>query len=228
MFNEVRQHTVSERIVEQVKELILQGKLRPGQKLPSERQLADQLGVGRSSVREAASAMVALGIVEIRPGDGAYIRSDFPSSMLESLAWSSLLLNGHSNNLVEARVILERATASLAAQRATTEDRQRLCDLVVQMESAATLDTYIELDLKFHVTLAESSQNHVLRDIIASIQRLIRDSMAAVLQSEEMYALSLQHHRSLSEAINRGDAAEAESLMVAHLRKDADFFAKLR
>lgn len=226
MFDPVKKLSVSETIIVQVKDLILQEKLKPGQKLPSERDLADQLGVGRSSVREATSAMVALGIVEIRPGDGAYIRSDFPRSMLESLDWSSLLLNGRSNDLVEARVIVERATARLAAQRATHEDRKRLGDIVAKMEAADSLDDYINLDLNFHVTLAQASQNHVLRDIIASIQRLIRGSMVQVLQSKEMLTLSMQHHRDLYEAINRGDAAEAEALMVAHLRKDADFFAK--
>ena len=226
MFDPVKKFSVSETIIVQVKDLILQEKLKPGQKLPSERDLADQLGVGRSSVREATSAMVALGIVEIRPGDGAYIRSDFPRSMLESLDWSSLLLNGRSNDLVEARVIVERATARLAAQRATPEDRQRLGDIVTQMEAADTLIDYINLDLKFHVTLAQASQNHVLRDIIGSVQRLIRGSMVQVLQSQELLTLSMQHHRELYEAVNRGDAAGAEALMVAHLRKDADFFAK--
>ena len=94
MFEEVKKLTVAETIVNQVKERILEGQLIPGQKLPSERELAEQLSVGRSSVREATSAMVALGIVEIRPGEGVFIRTDFPRSTIASIEWSSLMLTG--------------------------------------------------------------------------------------------------------------------------------------
>ena len=133
LFNEVKKRSVSETIVEQVKQLILQGRLEPGQKLPSERALAEQLNVGRSSVREGTSALIALGIVEIRPGEGVFVREDFPRSTLESVEWSSLLLNGRSTDLIEARVAVEVATARLAAQRASVADQQRLMHLAEQM-----------------------------------------------------------------------------------------------
>lgn len=110
---------MTETIVNQVKQLLLDGRLVPGQKLPSEREMAEQLRVGRSTVREAASAMVALGIVEIRPGERAYVRSDFPQSTIASASWSSLVITGHTKDLVEARRASEVATARRAAGRAT-------------------------------------------------------------------------------------------------------------
>jgi GntR family transcriptional repressor for pyruvate dehydrogenase complex len=220
LFSEVPKATVSERIIEQVKELVLQGKLRPGQRLPSERELAEQLSVGRSSVREATRAMVALGVVEMRPGEGAFIRPDFPRSTMESVEWSSLMLNGHSQDLVEARMAVERTTAKLAAGRAAPEERARLRGLAEQMAGCSDLEPFIDLDIAFHFTLAEASQNIVLRGILGGIQQLMRSSMLRVLQDEELRRVSVQQHLLLCDAIDRSDAEQAEQVMVMHLKKD--------
>lgn len=220
LFNEVEKSTRSERIIHQVKDLILEGKLLPGQRLPSERALAEQLSVGRSSVREATRAMVALGIVEIRAGDGAYIRADFPRSTMESVEWSSLLLNGHSSDLVEARMAVECNTAKLAAARATPEARARLRALAQSLVATEELDEFIALDIAFHLALAEASQNAVLRGILGGIQQLMRSSMLRVLQSAELRRTSVQQHLALCDAVERGDSAQAEQIMLAHLNKD--------
>ena len=220
LFNEVERRTVAQSIVEQVKELIQQGKLQAGQRLPSERELAEQLKVGRPAVREATSAMLALGIIEIRPGEGAFIRQDFPQSMLKSVDWSSLVLNQQTSDLFEARSAIEVTAARLAAQRATTEERQALRELVDRMAAAASLEDFVTLDLEFHLRLAQASQNVIFADIIDGIQHLMRSSMLRVLQADEMRKLSLQQHYDLCDAIDRGDAAEAEGIMRAHLRKD--------
>ncbi len=174
MFEEVKKLTVAETIVNQVKERILEGQLIPGQKLPSERELAEQLSVGRSSVREATSAMVALGIVAIRPGEGVFIRTDFPRSTIASIEWSSLMLTGSAQDLVEARISVETATAKLAALRATAEQRRYLHRLAEQMDSTAKLEDFVGLDIAFHMTLAQASQNYVLGEIIRGIQQLMR------------------------------------------------------
>jgi GntR family transcriptional repressor for pyruvate dehydrogenase complex len=219
-FNEIQKSTVSEQIIEQMRELILQGRLKPGERLPSERDLAEQLSVGRSSVREATRAMVALGIVEIRPGEGAFIRADFPRSTVQSIEWSSLMLNGHSDDLVEARIAVERCTARLAAARATPTDRERLRSLAEKMTKCDELDAFIALDIAFHLTMADASQNIVLREIIYGIQQLMRSTMSRVLRSDELRRISAQHHLQLCDAINRGDGVEAEQLLTIHLMKD--------
>jgi GntR family transcriptional repressor for pyruvate dehydrogenase complex len=224
LFGEVERRTVAQSIVEQVKELVLQGKLHPGQKLPSERELAEQLGAGRSSVREATSAMLAMGIIEIRPGEGAYVRPDFPQSMLDSVEWSAFMLNQHSADLFEARVAIETSTAKLAASRATREDQDQLDRLVKQMARAATLEEFIDLDIEFHLTLAKASQNLVMHDILYGLHNLMRSSMLRVLESTDRRELALEQHRSLCAAIGQGAADEAEQIMQTHLRKDLFFF----
>lgn len=224
LFNEVERRTIAQSIVEQVKELIARGKLAPGHRLPSERELCEQLGVGRSAVREATSAMLAMGIIEIRPGDGAYVRADFPQSVLKSIDWSSLILNQQSSDLFEARLAIEVSAASLAARRATPEQRQYLRQLVERMAAAKDLEDFVALDLEFHLVLAQASQNAIFDDMVAGIQHLMRSSMLRVLEADEMRRLALEQHRSLCDAIDRAASAEAEEIMRAHLKKDLASF----
>lgn len=227
LFGEVRKSSVTETIVNQVKQLLLDGRLVPGQKFPSEREMAEQLRVGRSTVREATSAMVALGIVEIRPGEGAYIRPDFPQSTIASASWSSLVMTGHTQDLVEARRAIEVATARLAAVRATPQQLRDLHNQADRMDIATSLEEFIELDLAFHLTLAHASQNLVLREVIAGIQQLLRGSMVTILQTEEMRLLSNRQHHSLCEAIDRQDVDAAEAVILAHLKKHATVLSNM-
>ena len=118
LFNHVKRLTVSETIVEQVKDLIIESQLTAGQKLPSERELAEELSVGRSSVREATSALVALGIAQVRQGEGVYIRPDYPNSVIDNFDWTSLMLRGQIDDLVETRLAIELETVRLATERA--------------------------------------------------------------------------------------------------------------
>ncbi len=117
LFNSVKRATVAETIVEQVKELIIDGQLTPGQKLPSERELAEELKVGRSSVREATSALVALGVAQVRQGEGVFIRPDFPDSVIHNIEWSAYLLRGQMEDLIETRLAIvdTSADADIAA-----------------------------------------------------------------------------------------------------------------
>jgi GntR family transcriptional repressor for pyruvate dehydrogenase complex len=227
LFDEVKRLNNSETIIQQVKQLILQGRLKAGQKLPSERLLAEQLGVGRSSVREATSALLALGIVEIRPGEGVFIRSDFPRSMIASVQWSSLMLDGHANDLIEARMAVEVTTARLATQRATEAERRELAALIDAMAQSSDLDEFVDLDIRFHLTLAQASQNIVLREIVTGIQQLMRGSMTAALQAPAVRKRALEQHRHLYLAVERGDVEEAGRSMRAHLNKDAAYFGQV-
>ncbi len=118
LFHIVKRATVAETFVEQVKDLIIDGQLVAGQKLPSERELAEEFCVGRSSVREATSALVALGVAQVRQGEGVFIRSDFPESVVNSMDWSALMLRGQMEDLIETRLAIELATARQASVRA--------------------------------------------------------------------------------------------------------------
>lgn len=226
LFGEIERRTIAQTIVEQVKDLVRQGKLKPGQRLPSERDLCTQLGVGRSSVREATSAMLALGILEIRPGEGAYIRPDFPRSMLGHVDWSALMQHQQAGDVFEARAAIEMTTARLAARRATPSEMALLAELVAKMAAAADVEDFVSHDIQFHLTLAQISRNPILYDILIGIQTLMREAMLLVLQSETMRHLALEQHRRLCLAVEGGRDAEAEAVMRVHLDKDITFFSQ--
>ena len=224
LFDHVKRSTVSETIVEQVKELIIDGQLTAGQKLPSERELAEELRVGRSSVREATSALVAMGVAQVRQGEGVYIRPDFPDSIINNIEWTSLFLRGQIKDLVETRLALELAIVRLATQRASQETRMELCRLAQAVEVSMEIDAFIEGDLRFHLALATASQNAVMQSVVHGIQQLMRRSMAQVLQKRQMRELAVQQHHTIAEAIRTGDVEAAVRSMEENLMKDVTYF----
>jgi GntR family transcriptional repressor for pyruvate dehydrogenase complex len=227
LFSHVKRATVSETIVEQVKDLIIDGQLTAGQKLPSERELAEELRVGRSSVREATSALVAMGVAQVRQGEGVYIRPDFPESVIDKFDWSALMLRGQLDDLVETRLAIEQATVRLAAERASAQTRKELRRLAQLMDVNTEIDAFIEDDLRFHLALAEASQNAVMHSVIHGIQQLMRRSMFKVLQRREMRELALSQHHRIADAIVLGDVTRAVEAMEAHLMKDVRFINEL-
>lgn len=225
LFNSVKRATVTETIVEQVKGLIIDGQLLAGQKLPSERELAEEFRVGRSSVREATSALVALGVAQVRQGEGVYIRPDFPDSVINSIDWSALMLRGQIADLIETRRAIELAIIRLATERAAQSDIRELLRLAHEMSISLDIESFIERDLEFHLALAQCSQNMVMYSVIQGIQQLMRKSMYQVLQRDDMRQIAVEQHRGIAEAISQGDAARAMGAMEEHLMKDVRFFS---
>ena len=224
LFNSVKRATVTETIVEQVKDLIIAGQLTAGQKLPSERELAEELSVGRSSVREATSALVALGVAQVRQGEGVFIRPDFPDSVIHNIEWSAYLLRGQMEDLIETRLAIELTTARLASERASQADRQELRRLAYAMQVGMPLDSFIERDVEFHLSLASASQNKVMHSVVQGVQQLMRKSMSQVLRHDDMREISVGQHRLIADAVCDGDAETAVRTMEAHLMKDVRYF----
>lgn len=226
LFNSVKRATVAETIVEQVKDLIIDGQLTAGQKLPSERELAEELKVGRSSVREATSALVALGVAQVRQGEGVFIRSDFPDSVIDSIDWSALMLRGQIEDLIETRLVIELAIVRLATERAALSTRRELLQMANEMRVSLDIETFIARDLEFHLALAKASQNLVMYKVIQGVQQLMRKSMSQVLRRADMRQIAVEQHRVIATAIDQGDVDKAVATMEAHLLKDVRFYSE--
>ncbi|MCY4538764.1 MAG: FadR/GntR family transcriptional regulator [Chloroflexi bacterium] len=226
LFNSVKRATVAETIVEQVKDLIIDGQLTAGQKLPSERELAEELKVGRSSVREATSALVALGVAQVRQGEGVFIRSDFPDSVIDSIDWSALMLRGQIEDLIETRLVVELAIVRLATERAAQSTRRELLQMANEMRVSLDIETFIARDLEFHLALAKASQNLVMYKVIQGVQQLMRKSMSQVLRRQDMRQIAVEQHRVIATAIGQGDVDKAVATMEEHLLKDVRFYSE--
>ena len=165
MYTPIHSGRLYEQIVAQIEERILKGDLRPGDKLPAERELAEQFGVSRTAIREAMKALTQRGLVEIQPGRGTFVTDS--TSMVVRHSIDMLVRVGNetgTKDLVEVREILEPEIAALAAVRASSGDIEAMEDAVEAMDQAmGDSDTFIEADLDFHLALAQGSNNSKAR-----------------------------------------------------------------
>jgi DNA-binding FadR family transcriptional regulator len=207
-----------EHVADRIAADIRAGRLAPGDRLPSERDLARRLEVGRASVREAIAALQVAGMIETRPGSGSFVAAEAAARTREAH-------DSSPSDLLEARALLEPAVARLAAQRGRPDaEAERL---LVAMEAAADhgdLAAWNDCDRRFHRRIAALTGNAVvleLADRIAAVmdeplwQRLRDDSIAVPGRT----TLHLAEHRMIYEAIAEGDADAAELYATQHIRR---------
>jgi GntR family transcriptional repressor for pyruvate dehydrogenase complex len=217
MLKAVKKTRVYEDIVSQVKELIAEGKLRPGDQLPSERELSEMFQVSRASVREAIRALESIRLIEIRQGEGTYIASSV-ETLLTSVASAFTQHRDPLLQVFEARKILEPATAALAAERATAEEVAELdAILTEQAKQIAEGETGVDTDTRFHSALAEAAKNDVLLRLNEAIVDNLRETRLRSLQAQGRPSRSLAGHREILEAIRLKDPAKAREAMLNHL-----------
>lgn len=208
---------------DRISEWIASSKLRPGAKLPSEKELTEALGLGRSAIREALAKLKAVGLVETFQGRGAFV-AEIPIELLRlrirSLSVTvddSLERLGH---IWELREIFEVAIAERAAQRRTDEDLANLETAVADMDRAITDgERVLEPDATFHYRLTEAAHNPVLLGLIEDLSYLIESSRRDSLQRPGRPESSNKEHAVILDAVRRGDVAAARTAMQEHLVK---------
>jgi GntR family transcriptional regulator, transcriptional repressor for pyruvate dehydrogenase complex len=220
--NPIKREPVATQIARQLVEYLLSGEVEPGARMPSERQLAEAFGVGRSAMREAIKSLSLIGLVEVRQGDGTYLRKADSALLPEVIEWGLLLGEQRTMDLVEARQEIEVVIAGLAAKRRTDQDIEDLRSLLQRMLDATSVHAFVDADVAFHLKLADSAGNSVLRDIHSSIQALLRAWIARVLTLTLSTSPSYDEHVPIFEAIERGDAAAAQAAMAAHMASAAE------
>lgn len=219
----IRPKKISEEIVEQIKALIAKGELKPGDRIPSERDLATMLGVSRPSVREAIMVLEAMGFVESRQGGGTFVRALTETSITDPLARlveqkDPELLRA----LVEVRMGLESWSAYLAAQRAADGEVAEMRRLYEVMETQARRGVWdAEVDADFHYAITAASHNSLQMHVLDSIHTLFHTTIQVALtefyrQRSHVEKL-LTQHREILEAIAAHDPERARQQMMIHL-----------
>lgn len=195
------------------------GPLSTGDRVPPERALAEKLGVGRSAVREALAALELLGLVEVRPGAGTYVRGTTSDLLPKSLTWGMLLGDTDTQQLLEVRSALEVEAARWAAERADAQAIQLLQGSIAMMhEALPDLEKAVTLDYRFHVILADSCHNDLAADLLRTCRTLLSIWMNRALRSVDDAIASLTEHETILRAIERHDVGSAEQAMRAHMR----------
>ena len=222
----VSKYDVTGRLIGVFKNLISEGTLTPGGRLPAERDLADTFGVSRSSLRQALKVLETMGVISQRVGDGTYLNAGAPSILSESMEFLILLDGISFYELMEARLIVEPELVARAAIRATADDMLALSTVHASMElSKNDSRSFVEADLLFHQTLFRISGNRVCSVMFTVVHQSVHKLMAltAALVDPEH---TLMLHRRIITAIRKGDANEARRRMVEHLQDATGLLAK--
>lgn len=199
-------------------DLFTSGEIEPGTRLPPERQLSLTLGVGRSAVREALAALEILGIVDVRPGSGTYLRGTASDLLPQTLRWGLLIGQRSTDDLLDVRSGLEIYCARLAASRADVGDIARLADSLTRMRSAETdLTAFARADAAFHDALARAAGNDALIDLLHVVRSLLQVYADRAVHDAEAARLAIAEHDAVFRAVEARDEDVAASAMAVHM-----------
>jgi len=216
---------VSQKIIAYIQELILNGELKLGDKLPSERQLSQQFNVGRPSVREALSALEVIGLTGKHHGQGNYITHITSNNYLKNLAVSFKLDNGKNTDILELRSLVEPFAAGAAARRNDGSQIPRLYQLHQALSSAETLSEKAGYDRDLHLEIAKLSKNQLLVNLFLSVSYLFdlytRNTIAISITKSSLEDI-YQEHLSIIRAIEAHDETAASACMAFHLSRVED------
>lgn len=223
MFRQIKVRHISEEVFDQIKSAILDGTLKPGDKLPPEREMMKQLGVSRIPIREALKLLANMGFVETKQGGGSYIRSLLADRVRDPL--NSIIKDNVEKifELLEVRKEMETWSAYYAAQRATTDDIAALARMVE--ETKACYDTGknppARLDADFHLTIAHASHNTIRAHLTHTIYDVFSEYFNYLIENvcyNQKYQQTIcdQHFR-IYDAISRRDANMAQDTVAEHL-----------
>jgi GntR family transcriptional repressor for pyruvate dehydrogenase complex len=208
---------ISSEVTRRLLDYLISGHVKPGERLPSERQLAETLGVGRSHVRQAIKSLTVLGLVDARQGDGTYLkRTDSPLLPL-AIEWGLLLGAKRSQDLVEARAELEVLLAGLAAERRDEASLDEMRRCVEVMQGTTDNDEFVRADVDFHLAIARSTGNQSLYQIMKSIRSLMQVWIHRVAYAPGTRPATWTEHAAVLEAIEAADPGAARRAMVGHM-----------
>jgi GntR family transcriptional repressor for pyruvate dehydrogenase complex len=215
---QVKKTRVYHEIVDQIRELIEAGRIKPGDRLPPERELADLFKASRNSVRDAIRVLDQMGLIESRQGDGTYVRSVKAEELAEPLALMLLQSRAQMRELWEVRRVLEPAIAAFAASRITDDELEELeAILAAQRRKVEAGFIALEEDAAFHYAIAEAARNTVMLRTLDTLVDLLRQSRERWLQQHDRPAHSLAGHLRILAALRRRDPEAARADMLRHL-----------
>jgi DNA-binding FadR family transcriptional regulator len=221
-FQPVRRSNVVEDIIEKFKLALINGEFRAGQRLPSEPELAEELGVGRSTVREAMKILAAVGAVEVRRGDGTYVSDGLTPAIIDPLLFAVLVEPQDVSDLYELRLMIEIGCNKLAAVKATEEDFARMEAAIQEMEtylSQGGRDSAVlaNLNLKFHTAILEATRNPLIIKVGGFLNRMVFESLKRVNATPEGVQWTLARHRHILEILKLRDPSQVEEAITTSL-----------
>jgi GntR family transcriptional repressor for pyruvate dehydrogenase complex len=210
--------TATEAVTQRLIDLISSGLLKPGDRLPTERELAARLHVGRTTVREALKLLTLSGLLEAKRGSGTYVRKDYFNFVANQMEWPVLLSAQDVDQIFEVREALEVQSARLAAQRGTAEEIEQIAVYRKLLEiEGRDIEQETNIDLAFHHAIAVAAHNPLLLRLMLSLQNLLREYITLSNKMTDDMMTTLQEHEAIYKAIEARDPEAATQAMARHL-----------
>ena len=223
MFTQIKVRNISEEVFDQIKAAIESGKLKPGSKLPTERELVKQLEVSRVPIREALKLLSNVGLIETRQGGGSYVCSVLNNRLRDPL---DILIRDNDEKLfelVEVRKEIETWTAYYAAKEASPDQLSKLKDILAAMKKHLGKNEMAPdaLDMEFHLVIAQSSSNTIRAHLLHTIQKIFSDylrvTIEAICRDETSLQKLYEQHAHIYEAISQHNPEKARRAVDRHL-----------
>jgi len=221
-FQSVKTIKISERIARQIKNTILNGAMKSGDRLPPERELVERFQASRISIREALKNLEASGLLTIKPGSGVFVSEVNSKPMSESLASILRIKKVSMNELSEARMILEPNIARLACNRMTPEDLKKLEGNIAGALAVIKSNVSARVkNIEFHSLLAESTRNSVLTLMVKTLLDVLQEMSSEIvddsLENVDIASQTVRHHKKILEALKEKEADKVFELMRKHI-----------
>jgi len=218
MFNSIKHTKISEEIANQIKRLIIDGELKPGDQLPPERELIKQLGVSRPSLREALNALAAMGFLDVRQAKRTFVKSVTSKLIEDPLALFIKADDQKIFDLIEVRKAIETWAAYHAAQKASMEDIEQLGTIISEMKRAFEEGrSWEKQDADFHLAIAKATHNTIHMHIMSGIYDLLRESVGRVFRDRVKIKKLLDQHYRIFNAIKNHSPDKARERTLEHL-----------
>lgn len=230
MFSPIKNTKVYEQVIDQIKNMIIKGTLKKGDKLPSERELVEHLQVSRTSIREALRALQIIGLIECKQGEGNYISQSFENGLFEPLSIMFMLQDSDPKEIIEVRKIIEVEAVAIAAQKITNLELESLEILIKALKSSQNEDDNVKIDKKFHYEIAKASRNFIIGNILNAISSLIdsfiKDARKKILIDEKNLEVLVKQHEDIYDALKSRNSKKAAEAMRKHLDFANDYMMK--
>ncbi len=217
----INKPNISDTVIEQIVELFLSGKVKVGDRLPSEAELAEQVGVGRNSIREAMKVLQVLGIVERRQGDGSYISDTMPTHF-ETILLPLVKKIKTPQEMLDLREMIELGILELVIQRATEEDFDKLEQIIQKQEQFLSmpkipLEEAVKVDMSFHTSIIDITRSDALIQLGHIVMRIFQSSMGKHIETKEGLEQAIQAHRSILRALRSRNVGAVRDEIVKSL-----------
>lgn len=222
-YKQIKSKKIYEIVFDELLDMISSGRLKPGDKVDSVQQLAENFNVGRSAIREALSALRVMGLVEMKQGEGTFIKAYSPQALSHAVFNKLLMGEKDIKDLLEVRKILELGAVASAAKNFTDEDLQNMENALELMSQANKNEELGEkADMDFHMAISKASKNQLLQQLMISVSDILTETMREtrrlwLFSKKTTLELLLQEHMDIFHSIKERDGQKAQELLSRHL-----------